>query len=136
MSSSGAPEPAEFDEDADGPDLGGEAGELLASPREYILSIVAGSVLSIVTFAIATGFDIYLGLRSSRARAGGALTSDVGTLWSTAANLVALPIRLSGELAAAAGVFAPVVAAGAFALTAAISGVVAWGLYRALVIVT
>ena len=128
MSSSGAPEPAEFDEDADSPELGGEAGELLASPREYILSIV--------TFAIATGFDIYLGLRSSLARAGGALTGDVGALWSTAGNLVALPIRISRDLAASAGVFAPVVAAGAFALTAAISGAIVWGLYRTLVIVT
>jgi len=118
----------------EGSSLSAEAGALLDNPREYIRGIVAtfvvSSVLSVVTFAVSTGIDIWESLRSSLSRAGGAVTGDVSSLWASAAELVALPIRISGDLAASAGVFAPLVAAGAFALTAAISGAIVWLIYR------
>lgn len=114
--------------------LGEEAGALLDNPRGYIRGIVAtfvvGSFLSVVTFVVSTGIDIWESLRSSLSRAGGAVTGDVSSVWSVAADLVALPIRISGDLAASAGVFAPLVAAGSFALTAAISGAIVWLIYR------
>ncbi|MDZ5811599.1 hypothetical protein U4E84_09610 [Halorubrum sp. AD140] len=137
MSRSGAPEPAEYDEDAE---YGGETTSLLSDPtgyiREIVLSVLVGSVLSVVTFAIATGVDIWMSVRSALATAGGAVTGDVGLLWSTAATLVTLPIELSGDLAASAGPFAPLVAALTFAVTAAIAGAIAWSLYRLVVIIT
>ena len=120
--------------DGDSTSLGSEAAALLSDPPGYIRSRVAlfvvSSVLSVLTFVVSTGIDLWESVRSTFARAGGALTGDVGAIWSTAAGLLALPIQLSGDLAASAGLFGPLVAAGAFALTAAISAAVVWGLYR------
>ncbi|MFW6382842.1 MAG: hypothetical protein ACOCZD_02255 [Haloferacaceae archaeon] len=140
MSSSGAPDPGEYDEDTEGPSFGGETRELLSSPRSYIRGIIAtfvvGSVLSVVTFGVETGLDIWESVRSALASAGGAVTGDVGLLWTSASQLVTLPIELSGDLAASAGPLAPLVAAFTFAITAVIAGAIAWSLYRLVVIIT
>lgn len=133
MSSSGAPEPAEFDSGS-GPSFGEEARELLSDPtgyiREIVLSTIAGSVLSILTYAISTGFDMLGVIQSQLGRAGGAITGDVASVWSTAAMLVGLPLETVGRVADSAGLFGPVVVALAFFLTAAIAGALVWTVYR------
>jgi hypothetical protein len=140
MSSSGAPEPAEYDEDADGPDLGDEAKSLLSDPVGYIrgvvLSVIVGSVISVVTFVVSTGLDVAAAVRGALAKGGGAVTDSMLSIWGIVETVIALPIGLSGDLAASAGLLGPVVAAGAFGLTAALAGLTVYLLWRAVVIIT
>jgi len=58
------------------------------------------------------------------------------SIWGIVETVIALPIGLSGDLAASAGLLGPVVAAGAFGLTAALAGLTVYLLWRAVVIIT
>lgn len=120
--------------------LGDEASALLADPIGYIrgivLSVVVGSFISVLMFAISTGVNLAESLRSSLSKAGGAVTDSMLSVWGVGETVLALPIELAGDLSASAGVLGPVVSGGAFALTAAIAGALVYALWRAVVIIT
>ena len=127
-------------DNSEGGSFSDEASALLEDPVGYIrgvvLSVVTGSVISVVSFAISTGFDLSESLRSALAKGGGAVTESMLSVWGVGETVLALPIELSGDLAASAGILGPVVAAGSFALTAAIAGLTVYALWRAVVIIT
>lgn len=114
--------------------LGGEARSLLSDPRGYIREIVlgvfVGGLLSALTYGVQLGLDITAMFRGVLERSGGALLGNMDSLWSTLATLAGLPLRTVESVAVGAGPFAPIVAALAFAMTAAIVAGIVWGLYR------
>ena len=114
--------------------LGGEASSLLSDPRGYIREIVlglfVGGLLSALTFTIRLGLDLTAMFRGVLESSGGALLSSMDAIWNPLATLAALPLETVESVAVGAGPFAPVVAALAFALTAAIVAGIVWGLYR------
>ena len=114
--------------------LGSEAQSLLSEPRVYIREIVlgvfVGGLLSALTFSVQLGLDLTLMFRGVLESSGGAILGNMDTLWSTLATLVALPLETVESVAVGAGPFAPIVAALAFALTAAIVAGIVWSLFR------
>ena len=114
--------------------LGGEARSLLSNPRGYIREIVlglfVGGLLSALTFAVQLGLDLTAMFRGVLESSGGAILSSMDAIWNPLATLAALPLETVESVAVGAGPFAPIVAALAFALTAAIVAGIVWGLFR------
>ena len=112
----------------------GEAGDLLEDPtgyiREVVLGIVVGGVLSVLLAVVRFGLDIVSSTSSALASAGGAIRGNVVTLQRTTTEVVVLPIEVMEPAAASSGFFAPLVAAGTFALVAAIAAGLIWGTFR------
>ena len=120
--------------------LSEEASDLLSDPVGYIrgivLSVVVSTVISVVTFVVSTGLDVSDALRSALSSGGVAVSESMLSVWGIVETVFVIPIELSGDLAASAGILGPVVAAGSFGLTAAIAGFTIYALWRAVVIIT
>lgn len=122
------------DGSSNGSSLGGEASSLLRNPtgyiREVIAGLVVGGILSALTFGVEIGLDIMDAFRGVLTSGGGAVLDSIDSVWLTVVTLVALPIETVESVAVGVGPFAPLVAALAFAVTAAVVTGVIWGLYR------
>ena len=114
--------------------LGGEARDLLGDPpgyiREIVLGVFVGGLLSALTYGVQLGLDITAMFRGVLERSGGAILSSMDAIWNPLATLAALPLETVESVAVGAGPFAPIVAALAFAMTAAIVAGIVWGLFR------
>lgn len=112
----------------------GETADLLESPvsyiREIVLGLLVGGILSAVTFATEFGLAAISAWTGAIESGGGAVESSIVTIQTTALDALLIPFGLLDGLAASAGPFAPVVVALTWALTAALTAVVAWTLYR------
>lgn len=110
--------------------LSSEARALLSDPPGYILGMFVTAIFGFVGAAVGLLLDIQAMLFGSLAQAGDAVASDLRTVALVVLDTLTLPIRLTGDMVAGAGVFAPILSALVFAVTVFVVAGLLWGLFR------
>lgn len=115
-------------------DYGDEATDILEDPRGYILGVIAGAVAGAAVTLMTEIADFYLTVQQTvvdeLTDIGSMIMTQSGNVGDLIITGIELPIELTGNLAASAGPFAPVLSALLFAVIAVVTAAIVILLYR------
>jgi hypothetical protein len=119
----------------DDDDSGG--GLVAGEVREIVASFLVGGILTFVGWILGFGIDVIGTVRSGVTSAGAGIANELGKVGGQIIGLlVRTPLEATGDLAAGAWIFAPIVSALIFALVTAMAAAIVYGLWRAIVVIT
>ncbi|MFD1601033.1 hypothetical protein [Halobellus rarus] len=115
-----------------------DGGGLVASEvRSIVAGMFVGGIIAFVSELAGLGIDIVDTIRSSLTSAGSGIADEAGSLSTTVVEVVIeTPLEAAGDLATSTWIFAPISSALVFVLVAAISALIIYGTWRALVVIT
>jgi hypothetical protein len=108
----------------------GDGGLTSGGVRGIIATMIASGVLTALSAWAGYARSIQTLIWSELRSVGSTIESELSTVGSVILDLVTLPIRVSGDIAASAGIFAPLIGPLIFAITAVVIWVILLALWR------